>query len=133
MCSVAFWKVRTHPPMHVVKALLGCFVLLSSSSDENVRHVRKNECRIIPDWYRKSDNWLPDRQSFLEWQCVYKDGIALRSLLQCPAVEICPSKIYDGKIVMSLASQLDGSDNVIRKLEISMEKYQTLLQIVRNV
>ena len=132
VCSVIFWKEETRPPTHVVKALLGCFILLSFSSDENVRRVRKNECRIIPERYRKSDNWLRDRQSFLDWQCVYKEGITLRSLLQCPAVEICPSKVYDGKIVMSLASQLDRIDSVIQQLGISMEKYYKFLQIVNN-
>ena len=132
VCSVAFWMTQTRPPIYVVKALLACFVLLSSCSDENVHYVRNNVCCNIPGEYRRSENWLRDRQLFLDWQCVYKDGIALRSLLQCPPVEICPSKIYDGNIVMSLASQLDRIDNVIQRLEILMEKYYNFLQIVTS-
>ena len=133
VCSVAFWMAQTHPPIHVVKALLACFVLLSSSSDENVHYVRNNVCRNIPGEYRKSENWLCDRQSCFKWQCVYRDAIALRSLLQCPPVEICPSKIYHGIIVMSLASRMDQIDSVIQQLGILMEKYHTLLQIVKSV
>ena len=133
VCSIAFWKTQTRPPIHVVKALLACFVLLSSSSDENVHYMRNNVCRNIPGGYRNSDNWLHDRQSFFEWQCVYRDAIALRSLLKCPPVEICPSKIYDGIIVMSLASKMDRIDSDIQQLGILMEKYHTLLQIVKSV
>ena len=133
VCSIAFWKTQTRPPIHVVKALLACFVLLSSSSNENVHYVRNNVCRNIPGRYRRSDNWLRDRQSVFEWQCVYRDAIALRSLLKCPPDEICPSKIYDGNIVIYLASQLDRINSVIQQLGILMEKYLTLMLIVRNV
>ena len=129
VCSVAFWKTQAHPPVHVVKALLACFVLLSTSSDKTVCDARDK----ITDEFKQSDNWLHDRQLFLDWQSVYNDGIALRRLLQCPLAEICPSKIYDGKIVMSLASKMDRIDRAIRKLGILMEKYHTLLRIVQSV
>ena len=129
VCSVAFWKTQAHPPVHVVKALLACFVLLSTSSDKTVCDARDTAIKK----YKESDNWLHDRQLFLDWQSVYNDGIALRRLLQCPLAEICPSKIYDGKIVMSLASRTDRIDSAIRRLGISMEKYHTLLRIVRSV
>ena len=132
VCSVAFWMTKTRPPIHVVKALVACFVLLSSTSDENIHYVRNNICRNIPEEYRRSENWLRDRQLFLDWQCTYKDAIALRSLLKCPPDEICPSKIYDGNIVMSLASQSDRIDNVIERLGLSMEKYYNILQIVTS-
>ena len=129
VCSVTFWKTQTHPPVHVVKALLACFVLLSTSSDKTVCDARDTAIKK----YKESDNWLHDRQLFLDWQSVYNDGLALRRLLQCPLAEICPSKIYDGKIVMSLASRTDRIDSAIRRLGISMEKYHTLLRIVRSV
>jgi hypothetical protein len=132
VCSVALWMTKTRPPIHVVKALVACFVLLSSTSDENIHYVRNNICRNIPEEYRRSENWLRDRQLFLDWQCTYKDAIALRSLLKCPPDEICPSKIYDGNIVMSLASQLDRIDNVIERLGLLMEKYYNFLQIVTS-
>ena len=63
ICSIAFWKTQTRPPIQVIKALLACFVLLSSSLDKTVHYVKKNNiilCHYISGGYR---TWLSDRQS----------------------------------------------------------------------
>ena len=124
ICSVIFWKTKTAPPRYVIKALLACFVLCSTT-----QNAIPASCSAIPTAYRQSD-WLKDRRLLLEWQGVYKDAIALSVLLQCDLPDICPSKIYDGNIAMFLASKLRSIDEYIPKLKISMEKYENLLHII---
>lgn len=97
LCSVIYWKREKNIKLCIVQALLACFELCSTG-----RTVLPNTC--IKDEYRQHGSWLQDRESFLEWQCVYQDTIALNSLLKCPFEVMCPSKIYNGKIAMSLAS-----------------------------
>ena len=129
MCTVMFWKAQTSPPTHVIKTLLACFVLCNTKS-ETLDDIRGGICCDIPESYRESPEWPRDRQFFSDWQCVYSDALALNVLLQYPLPNLCPSRIYDGKIAMSLASQLNKVEEVIPSLGISMEKYEKLLQIV---
>ena len=129
ICSVIYWKNKTAPPRYVIKALLACFVLCSTT--QNAIPAR---CSAIPIDYRQSNNWLTDRYHWLllQWQSVYKDAIALSVLLQlqCDLPDTCPSKIYDGYIATFLASKLYSIDDYIPKLNISMEKYENFLQII---
>ena len=130
-CTIVFWSshARPNPPLYLFKALLACFVLCSTNPG-TLQAIRAHICRDISQEYMVP-HLLRDRQLLIDWQCVYKDAVALRILLQCsPEIEACPSRIYDGKIVMSLASRMNEIDTVIPRLGISMEKYDKLLQIV---
>ena len=121
LSSVAFWKNNTSVPLQKVKALLVCYLLCSEH--EHLDSVRKN---TIPESYRTSPEWVDDRKYFCEWQCTYDDAIDLNLLLQSPIPVMCPSKIFDGKILMSLASNMDMNE----ALTISQERLDQLLQFV---
>ena len=129
LCSVIFWKQKRSIQICIVKALLACFVQCSMNA-QAVRDIQANS--TISGLYRRSKNWKEDREFFLEWQCVYKDTVTLNNLLQCPFQETCPSRIYDGRIAMSLASNPADIDNVVRRLRMSMEKYTRLLDIIQT-
>ena len=129
LCSVIFWKQKRNIQICIVKALLACFVQCSMNA-QAVRDIQANS--TISGLYRRSKNWKEDREFFLEWQCVYKDTVTLNNLLQCPFQETCPSRIYDGRIAMSLASNQTDIDNAVRRLRMSMEKYTRLLDIIQT-
>ena len=125
--TIVFWKAKTDPPPYQVKALIACFLLCSSSSSnpetlQAARRLRSDE------EYKQSNTWLNDRQRFLDWQSVYEDAVSLSILLKCSNLCTCPSKIYDGKIAMSLASRLDGIDDAVASLDL--EKYHVLCRSV---
>ena len=128
--TIMFWKAKMRPSSYLVKALLACFVICSSTNTETLQAARRGKCRYIPEEYKRSTNWLSDRQLFLDWQSVYRDSVALSILLQC-SPELCPSKIYDGKIAMSLSSRAEGIDGVVASLEtFDVDKYRALCRFI---
>ena len=128
--TIVFWKTKMHPSSYLVKALLACFVICSSTNPETLQAARSGKCRYIPEDYTLSANWLSDRQLFLDWQSVYRDSVALSILLQC-SPELCPSKIYDGKIAMSLSSRAEGIEGVVASLEkFDVDKYRALCRFI---
>ena len=124
LSSVAFWKNNMHVPLEKVKALLVCYLLCSMH--ERLDSVRRKH---IPETYRISTEWVNDRKYFWEWQCTYDDAMDLNLLLQSPFAVICPSKIFDGKILMLLASNMDMNE-AIRPCSISQERLDQLLEFV---
>ena len=130
MSTIVFWKTKMRPPSYLVKALLACFVICSSTNPETLQAARSGKCRYIPEDYKRSTNWLSDRQLFLDWQSVYRDLVALSILLQCSS-ELCPSKIYDGRIAMSLSSRAEGIEGVVASLEnFDLNKYRALCRFI---
>ena len=128
--TILFWKTKMRPPSYLVKALLACFVICSSTNPETLQAARCGKCRYIPEDYKRSANWLSDHQLFLNWQSVYRDSVALSILLQC-SPELCPSKIYDGRIAMSLSSRAEGIDGVVASLEsFDVDKYRALCRFI---
>ena len=120
--TIVFWKTKTDPPPYQVKALLACFLLCSSTNPETLQAARKLR---IDEEYKQSNTWLNDRQRFLDWQSVYEDAVALSILLKCSDLCTYPSKIYDGKIAMSLVSRLDGIDGAVKVSKILIWKNTT--------
>ena len=128
--TIVFWKTKMRPPSYLVKALLACFVICSSTNPETLQAARSGKCRYIPEDYTRSTNWLSDRQLFLDWQSVYRDAVALSILLQC-SPELCPSKIYEGRIAMSLSSRAEGIEGVVASLEnFDVDKYRALCRFI---
>ena len=117
LSTIVFWKAKKAPPSYLVKALLASFVVCNSSTLQTVRNRK----------YTDLGTWLHDRRLFMDWQSIYNDAEALTILLRCFSVILCPSQIYDGKIMMSLASHSDGIDSVIECLEhFNLRKYRAL-------
>ena len=132
LSSIVFWKrhsVQKMIPVNVIKALLACYSLLNTKPELDIKEIR--------DKSKKYDKGLPQirgaRDSIYEWQNVYMDIINLNSLLQCPQAT-CPSKLYDGTIVMSLISNRDDTINsAIMALDIPMEKFETFLHTITQM
>ena len=124
LSSIVFWirySEQKTIPVYISKVLLACFLLLNTKPES----IRQNYGKHMAHSCR-------DTNSIYEWQYIYTDIVALNKLLQCPPA-LCPSKVYDGTTVMSLASNGDKNiDSVIRALEIPMEKYRMLLDIVAH-
>ena len=103
VCSLIFWRSAAHPPLYVVKALLACFVKLSSmeSREEIVRFCGTyNQCNDFSDL-------------LVQWQCVFRDALTLYLLLRYPPQSaLCPSRVFDENIVCSLARNEDYVDDI---------------------
>ena len=132
LSSIVFWKRHSAQkmiPVNVIKALLACYLLLNTKPELDIKEIR--------DKSKKYDKGLPHihgaRDSIYEWQNVYMDIINLNSLLQCPQAT-CPSKLYDGAIVMSLISNHDDTiDSAIMALDIPMEKFEMFLRTITQM
>ena len=98
MCTVIFWKSSVKVGPSVVKALLACFVKLSSTTD-------RREIVRISDRYRSP--FVPEiHYQLIDWQCVYRDALALYLLLcHSPQTTHCPSIMIDENVVVFLASE----------------------------
>ena len=123
MCTVIFWKRNASPPVHVIKALLACFLLCQRKKNEEI--IAMSHGLSEP-----GDEKTLEYKTLIEWQYVYNDAMALSLLLQCDLPTICPSVIYDGKIILTLANQKEGIDEYIKGLDISQENYSKMLYLL---
>lgn len=125
MSTIVFWNETDQKPPCLIKALLACYVLCSSNSET----LEAAKSRICTEECEGTVS-----QHFLDWQSVYRDAVALSTLLQCSDLCTCPSKIYDGKIATSLASRSDGIDGVVESLEnFDSDKYRALCRVCRLI
>ena len=120
MCTVMFWKMNASPPIHVIKALLACFLLCQRKENEEITAMSHG----LPE---PGDEKALEYKTLIEWQYVYDDALALSLLLQCDLPTICPSVIYDGKIILTLANKKERIDEYIKGLDISQDNYSKML------
>ena len=128
MCTIIFWiSSEASPPDFVVKALIACFVRLSN---------RREREEIFPP-HRERQSYRFDsrnRSPLNDWQCVYQDALSLFLLLRYPPRNApCPSRIFDEKIALSLASRGHPIDREIPRFLTDgnlQRKYAELLRIV---
>ena len=128
MCTIIFWKSsEASPPDFVIKALIACFVRLSN---------RREREEILPP-HRERQSYRFDsrnRSPLNDWQCVYQDALSLFLLLRNPPRNApCPSRIFDEKIALSLASRGYTIDREIPRFLTDgnlQRKYAELLQVV---
>ena len=125
VCSLIFWRSAARPRLYVVKALLACFVKLSSmaSREEILRFCGPyNRCGISNRF----------RDLLVEWQCVFRDAITLYLLLRYPPQTApCPSHVFDENVVFSLAR--DDVDDLIKDFindDHLLEKYRKMSRIL---
>ena len=123
MCTVIFWKRNASPPVHVIKALLACFLLCQRKENEEITAMSHG----LPE---PGDERALEYKTLIEWQYVYDDALALSHLLQCDLPTICPSVIYDGKIILTLANKKERIDEYIKSLDISQDNYSKMLHLL---
>ena len=123
MCTVMFWKRNASPPVHVIKALLACFLLCQRKENEEITAM---SCGL-PE---PGDERALEYKTLVDWQYVYNDAVALSRLLQCDLPTLCPSVIYDGKVILTLANQKEGIDEYIKGSDISQDNYSKMLHLL---
>ena len=122
VATVSFWARSTHPPEHLVKALLLCF-MLCSLPDENIFCGR---CKV-PSAFRQSQEWLDTLHWFSQWQAIYHAAWTLNALLMEPMLVFSPAFLYDGELAMYLASSGDTGQWLC---EVNTTLYNRLEEIV---
>ena len=100
--TVRLWISNTEPPRKLVKALLLCFTLCSGLNDGRLDSLRRRD--HMPVTFRKSQRWLDALHSFMQWQVIYHTAWTLNALLNEPMTVFSPAYLYDGEIIMYLAS-----------------------------
>ena len=124
VCSLIFWNSTARRRLHIAKALLACFVKLSSmASREEIVGLcgDYNRCRISNDF----------GDLLVEWQCVFRDALTLYLLLRYPPQTApCPSRVFDEKIVFSLARKGDDAIKDFISDDRLLEKYRKMSRIL---
>ena len=100
--TVRLWISTTEPSEKLVKALLLCFTLCSGLNDVRLNSLRHKY--RMPITFRKSQRWLDALHSFMQWQVIYHTSWTLNALLKEPMGVFSPAYLYDGEIIMYLAS-----------------------------
>ena len=125
VCSLIFWKSAVRQCLHIVKALLACFVKLSSmaSRGEIVRFCSAyNQCRISNRF----------RDLLVEWQRVFRDALTLYLLLRYqPQTAPCPSRIFDENVVFFLTRNKENDDAIKDFIsdDCLLEKYRNMSRL----
>ena len=100
--TVRLWISTTEPPEKLVKALLHCFTLCSGLDDDRLNSLRRKY--RMPITFHKSQRWLDALHSFMQWQVIYHTAWTLNALLKEPMGVFSPAYLYDGEMIMYLAS-----------------------------
>ena len=103
LAATVFWYRESHPPPHIVRSLLLCFVICCHPAVIQRRLTASAE-------FRRSSGWLGCLHSFAQWQSCYKDAISLDQVLMLPLTVTCPSQIYSGKLAMYFAMPRNYDD-----------------------
>ena len=126
MAATYYWVISTSAPPYLVKALVACFLLCSTTPEELVV-TRKYS--TIPEDFRRSPKWLAAVHAYSQWQCTYMAALALNQLLAKPLPAASLSRLYDGKVVLHLVS-CRSVDSRIAGLNVDQSLYSALLGIL---
>ena len=121
-----FWARTTHPPEHLVRALLLCFMLCSFLPEARFKLLHSHSWKV-PLEFRQSQEWLDTLHWFSQWQAIYHTAFTLNALLNEPMWVFSPAFLYDGQLAMHLASTTDTSQ---WQYEVDMDLFNRLEEIV---
>ena len=105
--SLHYWSQHACPGIHLIEALVLCFI--RCSFDEK-------ECpsNNVPD-HRRDEKWLEALHTFAQWSCTYYDALRLNNVLMNPLPFMSPADLFNGKLVMHYACTGDFN---IRKRKV---------------
>lgn len=124
--TTSFWARTTHPPEHLVRALLLCFMLCSFLPEARFKLLHSHSWKV-PLEFRQSQEWLDTLHWFSQWQAIYHTAFTLNALLNEPMWVFSPAFLYDGQLAMHLASTTDTSQ---WQYEVDVDLYNRLEEIV---
>ena len=120
--SCIYWyrNAKPTPQYYLVEALVQCFIMNCDSSE-------------LPPLSQEEkfshSNFLEALHAFAQWQCTYKDAVALNQLLQTPFKYVSPACLYSGDVAMRCASFCLNSQ--IPVLTSKQEKlYYSLMELI---
>ncbi|XP_011404573.1 PREDICTED: protein asteroid homolog 1-like [Amphimedon queenslandica] len=93
--SLHYWSQHAHPDIHLIEALVLCFI--HCSFNETVCPSNK-----VPD-HRRDEKWLKALHTFAQWSCTYYDALRLNNVLMNPLPFMSPARLFNGKLVMHYA------------------------------
>ena len=123
--TVSYWAKTACPPEHLVSALLLCF-MLCCLPDAKFNSLRRRLLKL-PSAFRQSQEWLDTLHWFSQWQAIYHTAWTLNALLMEPMWVFSPAFLYDGELVMYLASSGDTTQWLC---EVDTTLYNRLEEIV---
>ena len=93
--SLHYWSQHAHPGIHLIEALVLCFICCS---------FNEKECpsNNVPD-HRRDEKWLEALHTFAQWSCTYYDALRLNNVLMNPLPFMSPAVLFNGKLVMHYA------------------------------
>ena len=110
--SLHYWSQHAHPDIHLIEALVLCFIRCSF----NEKDCPSNN---VPD-HRRDKKWLEALHTFAQWSCTYYDALGLNNVLMNPLPFMSPAVLFNGKLVMHYACTVDID---IHKMEIFKSLY----------
>ena len=95
--SCIYWYRNAAPSYYLVEALVQCLIMTYDDSSDlpSLSQVDKEFSH---------QHFLEALHAFAQWQCTFKDAVALNQLLQKPFKYISPARLYSGKVAMHCAS-----------------------------
>ena len=112
--SLHYWSQHAHPDIHLIEALVLCFICCSF--DETVCPSSD-----LPD-YKRNEMWLEALHIFAQWKCTYYDEFRLNNVLLNPLPFMSPALLFNGKLVMHYACTREFNEDKRRILESSSAK-----------
>ena len=105
--SLYYWSQHAHPGIHLIEALVLCFIRCSF----NEKGCPSNN---VPD-HRRDEKWLEALHTFAQWSCTYYDALRLNNVLMNPLPFMSPAVLFNGKLVLHYACTGDFN---IRKRKV---------------
>ncbi|XP_011404576.2 PREDICTED: protein asteroid homolog 1-like [Amphimedon queenslandica] len=112
--SLHYWSQHAHPDIHLIEALVLCFI--RCSFNETVCPSNK-----VLD-HRRDEKWLKALHTFAQWSCTYYDAFRLNNVLMNPLPFMSPALLFNGKLVMHYACTREFNVQKRKILESSNAK-----------
>ncbi|XP_011404572.1 PREDICTED: protein asteroid homolog 1-like [Amphimedon queenslandica] len=121
--SLHYWSQHAHPDIHLIEALVLCFI--HCSFDETVCPSSD-----LPD-YKRNKMWLEALHIFAQWKSTYYDAFRLNNVLMNPLPFMSPALLFNGKLIMHYACTREFIMHKRKILESSSAK--TLFEKLMSV
>ena len=125
IAATEFWVRECSPDQLAVEALVLCFTVLSTNID-----TLKRLNLSVHEHFRRSQQWMDLLHVFSQWQSCYGDALRLNQILMLPLKPVSPASIFDGRLLIYVASSAHNKRVVTDLQDIkTMRLYSKLVDI----